>query len=740
MNRPILLSIAFFALVCPVTTRAQPTWKPADGLKTKWGKQIDPEGVWPEYPRPQLVRDQWLNLNGLWDFAATEQASFDRKILVPFPVESALSGIKMPVPENSTVRYKRTFLIPEKWVGQRVLLHFGAVDWMSTVRVNGKPVGTHTGGYDAFTYDITDQLHHTGQQTVEVDVKDPSDSGLQPRGKQSLKPESIFYTASTGIWQTVWLEPVPQNYIRSIQITPDIDKSQVHIKIYTPTPTRVRVMAETDEFMVAAENGESAKDIVLNIPNVKLWSPQSAFLYRLSVHLLDNGSITDKVESYFGMRKISLGQDHGVTRIFLNNKPQFMLGTLDQGFWPDGLYSPPSDEAMKSDLDMLKKLGFNTVRKHVKVEPERWYYWCDKMGLLVWQDMPSGDRSIGPNDGDIQRTPESAQDFETELKAMIDGHRSHPSIVMWVLFNEGWGQYDTARLAHRVKELDPTRLLDSVTGWADRGVGDVIDMHSYPGPDSPKPEPTRAAVLGEFGGLGLPTPGHLWADKGWGYKEYKTPAELSQALVSLLQQLRALQSRPGLSAAIYTQTTDVETELNGLLTYDREVLKPDLAAVKAAIQPLYLPPPTIVTVMPTAIDEATSWKYTTYQPLNEWTQLTYKDAQWAAGQGGFGTQGTPGAKIRTAWDRSDLWLRKSFDVPKGMEWHSPNLLIHHDDGADVYIDGQQVASLSGYTTSYTYVKFKTQKPLAPGKHMLAIHCHQVSGGQYIDCGIVDVKE
>ena len=483
--------------------------------------------------------------------------------------------------------------------------------------------------------------------------------------------------------------------------------------------------------------------MVLRIPHPKLWSPHSAFLYRLSVKLVpkDSNDAIDSVQSYAGLRKISIEKDGGVNRISLNGKPQFMIGTLDQGFWPDGLYTAPSDDALRSDLLALKSLGFNVVRKHVKVEPDRWYYWCDKMGLLVWQDMPSGDKFISPSDPDIQRTKESAADFEAELEAMIRNLRNHPSIVLWVVFNEGWGQYDTARLAKWVKDFDPTRLVDATSGWADRGAGDVVDMHSYPGPGSPKPTDTRAAVLGEFGGLGLPEIGHMWTEKGWSYQGYKTGDELTNALLGSFGNLRSLMSEPGLSAAIYTETTDVETELNGLLTYDREVLKVNKDEVRTAVDALYGPPPKIEVVVPSAQQKAEDWLFTTYQPDVEWPQPAYDDSKWTAGKGGFGTKGTPGSIVGTTWDNADIWLRRSITIPKNIHWTSPNLLIFHDDDAEVYIDGVQVAALAGYVTAYGTVPIKEgAKLLTPGKHTLAIHCHQVSGGQFIDCGIIDVEE
>ena len=558
------------------------------------------------------MREPWQNLNGLWDYAITDRgalqpAEWDGQILVPFPIESALSGVMKRVSEQERLWYRRTFKVPSKWKDQRVLLHFGAVDWEAAVSVNGVEVGSHRGGYDAFTFDVTDALRPSGDQELVVSVWDPTDAGTQPRGKQVRNPNGIWYTPTTGIWQTAWLEAVPETYIRGLRITPDVDASTVTIQssAFTtagPTTLEVEVLdgrkvvqrgEVTTEVMTRSIPPQIAPRITLAIPNAKLWSPDSPFLYGLRIALVKDGRKIDKVESYFGMRKIALGKDaDGIQRLFLNNEPLFQYGPLDQGFWPDGLYTAPTDEALRYDIEMTKKLGFNMARKHVKIEPARWYYWCDKLGLLVWQDMPSGDQYIGSRDPDIERTPESGRQFETELRALVDGFYNHPSIVMWVPYNEGWGQWDTARIADLIRQWDPTRLVNSVSGWTDRRVGDVHDIHSYPGPAVPPLEEKRAVVLGEFGGLGLPIQGHTWQDeKNWGYRSYTNAEELTEAYLVLLDKLHPLTGAQGLAAAVYTQTTDVEIEVNGLMTYDRELVKMDAAAIAAAAQRLYTPPP-----------------------------------------------------------------------------------------------------------------------------------------------------
>ncbi len=564
---------------------------------TRWAKSISQDNVHPKYPRPQMVRKDWLNLNGLWEYAIVardeqQPQNFDGQILVPFPVESALSGVMKPVGEKKRLWYRRTFKISNKWANQRILLHFGAVDWETIVWVNGKRVGTHRGGYDPFTFDITEALNKTGAQEIVLSVWDPTDTGYQPRGKQVKNPHGIWYTSTTGIWQTVWLEPVSKAYIKSLKIVTDIDADTVRVTAACSkeaTGYSIEAEAKAGWFTKAKATGKVGKEIVLLIKKPKLWSPDSPFLYGLKATLKDSqGRKVDAVDSYFGMRKISLGKDEkGITRIFLNNRPLFMFGPLDQGFWPDGLYTAPTDEALRYDIEVTKKLGCNMARKHVKVEPERWYYWCDKLGLLVWQDMPNGDKHVGRKDPDIQRSPESAKQFELELSRVIDAHRNHPSIVMWVPFNEGWGQYDTPRIVNLIKKWDPTRLVDNASGWADRKVGDVHDVHKYPGPRAPENEPDRAAVLGEFGGLGLPVKGHTWQDeKNWGYRSFKTHQRLTDAYLSLLSKLQPL-IEGGLSAAVYTQTTDVEIEVNGLMTYDRAIIKMDAKRITEANRKLY---------------------------------------------------------------------------------------------------------------------------------------------------------
>ena len=568
MKRLPLIITAFSTLWFIPAALAE-DWQPAAGpLKTRWTKDVSPTNALPEYPRPQMVRKDWLNLNGLWDIKLGDGT--ESKILVPFAIQSALSGV---MKHADRVTYRRSFEIPKGWSGQKVLLHFSAVDWESTVFVNGKKIGVHRGGYDAFSFDITDALKGEGAQEITVDVFDPTDLGGQPRGKQKLKPGSIMYTATTGIWQTVWLEPVAPAHIESLKIVPDVDESCLRLTVFGSGS--VEAVASEDGKVIAQVTGQAGSELKLSIPSPKLWSPDSPHLYDLRVSLKSGDKTVDAVTSYFGMRKIALGKDDkGITRMMLNGKPVFQVGPLDQGFWPDGIYTAPTDEALRFDIAETKRLGFNTTRKHVKVEPDRWYYWCDKLGLLVWQDMPCG------NSYTDKQQPIDKPQFKSELVNMVKNNWNHPSIIMWVVFNENQGQHDTEALVAEVKALDPSRLVNNASGNDDKNCGDVIDKHSYPGPESPKPEENRAAVLGEFGGLGLPVDGHTWTKKTWGYEGTKNIEDLTKGYEKLLSKSWELNATAGLSAVIYTQLTDVETECNGLLTYDREINKvvPERAA------------------------------------------------------------------------------------------------------------------------------------------------------------------
>lgn len=544
----------------------------------------------------------WIDLNGLWDYAIRptkddRPRQFDGSILVPFPIESALSGVMRRISPEERVWYRRSFSVPQASHGNRILLHFDAVDWEATVWIDQKRIGVHRGGYSPFTFDVSDAVVPGKRHDLVVSVWDPSDSGTQPRGKQVLKPRGSRYTPTTGIWQTVWLETVGQTYFRDISLEPDAAGSKVTLATDLAGPTAARVVTAKIEIdqpggpkpgrsRIAAASGHAGKTLTLSIPpgQVRPWSPETPFLYEIEVRLTSrDGQVLDAVKSYFALRSIAVsrGPDVGTSRILLNGKPIFLIGPLDQGFWPDGLYTAATDEAMRFDLETIKRLGFNLVRKHVKIEPARWYYWCDRLGLVVFQDMPNGDQSSRKR-SEIKRSVESARQFDAELKEMIDSRRQFPCIVAWVAFNEGWGQFDTVRVSRWIKDHDPSRLVIAASGWNDFPVGDIHDIHAYPGPSAPPGDPVRAAVLGEFGGLGLPVSGHLWAaKKNWGYLTFTNGETLTAAYLRLATKLEPLVASR-LSAAVYTQTTDIETEVNGLMTYDRELLKMDAAKVRAA--------------------------------------------------------------------------------------------------------------------------------------------------------------
>ena len=727
--------LLILALTVCVRADEPGAWHPAKGvLMTRWAAEVNPTNVWPEYPRPQLVRPDWQNLNGLWDCvitpdSAVQAPSFSQKIMVPFPVESALSGVMTNFDEHSKLWYHRNFSVPEAWRGRRVRLHFGAVDWQCQVRVNGQDIGRHQGGYDAFTFDITDALRWNGAESISVCVTDPTE-GDQPRGKQSRKPEGIFYTSTSGIWQTVWLEPVPETGIDYLKTVPDVDAKSLRLRVAANSFSdglRVEAVASIAGREVARVAGLPNAELVMALPDPHLWTPDDPFLYDLKVTLIGGGRVLDSVTSYFGMRKVALRKDdQGFTQIALNDQFVFEVGTLDQGFWPDGIYTAPTDGALRSDIEFLKKAGFNLTRKHVKVEPDRWYYWCDKLGLLVWQDMPSGNNA----------TADGRRDFENELARMVDGLDNHPSIIVWVLFNEGWGQYDTEALTVWLKNLDPSRLVDNASGWTDMHAGDLIDMHNYPGPNTPPPEPHRASVLGESGGFGLVVPGHVWSSRYWGYVMLADGRELAARYTRSLGQLWRLHNLRGLSAAIYTQTSDVETECNGLQTYDRAVMKVDPAVLSAANRGgIFLPPRKII--LANALFGLTSWQYITDKPADDWYQPGFNISSWKTGVSGFGAAGTPGIFINSSWTNSDIWLRREFavepaDIPDMV------LQVFHDEDVEIYFNGVQALQVPGFNTDYENFEISAaaKTALHSGTNSIAVHCHQTTGGQGVDVGII----
>ena len=571
-------------------------WKPVEGrISTQWSEQVNPDNVLPEYPRPIMERTEWKNLNGLWDYAIIEKGKhspsvFDGKILVPFAVESSLSGVAKTVGAEKELVYRRSFDVPSSWKGKKVLLHFGAVDWKTDVWVNDVKVGSHTGGFTPFSFDITEALQGKNN-TLLVKVWDPTDKGYQPRGKQVSRPEGIWYTPVTGIWQTVWLEPVSESYIQDLRITPDIDNSLLSLKALVKDATSkdlVEVKIFDGQQLVAQGKSINGECVQVAMPeNAKLWSPESPFLYTLKVSLKQNGKLVDEVSSYAAMRKYSSKRDaNGIVRLELNNKPLFQFGPLDQGWWPDGLYTAPTDEALLYDIQKTKDFGFNMIRKHIKVEPARWYTYCDKLEIIVWQDMPSGDRNPEWQNRkyfegtEMKRSAESEACYRKEWKEIMDALYSYPCIGTWIPFNEAWGQFKTPEIVEWTKQYDPTRLVNPASGGNHYTCGDMLDLHNYPAPELYLYDAQRATVLGEYGGIGWVVQGHIWEpDRNWGYIQFNSSKEVTDEYVKYAEKLYDLIPR-GFSAAVYTQTTDVEVEVNGLMTYDRKVIKLDEKRVR----------------------------------------------------------------------------------------------------------------------------------------------------------------
>jgi beta-galactosidase/beta-glucuronidase len=583
---------------------------------TKWAEAIDPAAPLPEYPRPQMVRADWQNLNGLWDYAITAKDAsrpdvFSDEILVPFAVETALSGVKRPLLPDQSFWYRRFFTIPEGWSGKRILLHFEAVDWQCICSVNGKEMGEHTGGYVPFHFDITDALQ-PGENELVVSGWDPSDTHWQQRGKQVLEPRIIYYTATSGIWQTVWLEPVsPKNHIERLSLVPDIDAESLEVQVLAASDGKVRLTAFSEGAQIGQIEGAAGEKLRLPVSRPRLWCPDDPFLYDLKAEILQDDDVVDSVDSYFGMRKISADVgSSGHRRIFLNNKPIFLHGPLDQGYWPDGGMTPPSDEAMVFDIEKTLQLGFNMTRKHIKVEPRRWYYHADRLGLIVIQDMINGGKSILTDKEIImvvtlnrhrkdttkkalqkawRDTADSRDDFERELSEVVDHLHNAPSISIWVPFNESWGQYDASRIAELVRQHDASRLIDHASGWLDQGAGDFYSRHTYViklKPPSKKDD--RIYFISEYGGYNFQEKGHLWDEKSkFGYKMFKGKVALEEAYTKLIRNQLIPLIPLGLGAAVYTQFSDVEIESNGFFTYDRKILKIDREKMSALNQEIY---------------------------------------------------------------------------------------------------------------------------------------------------------
>lgn len=618
MNKKQLLAIVLgVALQTPLFA----AWSPkGDKIKTVWAEKVTPENAWRSYPRPQLQRSQWMNLNGLWNFAVTDQTTtkkqvkYEGQILVPFAIESSLSGVQRTFLPTDKLWYQHRFTIDDAWKGKNIILHFQAVDYECQVWVNDKLAGTHKGGNNPFEFDITKYIKKSGEQIVELSVVDPTDTESISRGKQQLNQKGIWYTPVSGIWQTVWLEAVNPQHIRQILPEADIHKKTVklHLDIANAKgQENVKVEVLDEGKVIKTIEQKNAPVIEIEMPEAILWTPSSPKLYHVNVELSANGKVVDKVKSYFTLREVSIKKDAcGYNRICLNGESIFQFGPLDQGWWPDGLLTPPSEEAMLWDMVQLKKMGFNTIRKHIKVEPEQYYYYADSLGLMMWQDMVSGFSTerkqaehVSPNaKKDWDAPAEHSAQWQKEMFEMIDRLRFYSCITTWVVFNEGWGQHNTAEIVNKVMDYDKSRIIDGVTGWTDRGVGHMYDVHNYPVTSMILPEynGNRISVLGEFGGYGWAIKEHLWNPemRNWGYKNIDGATALMDSYGRILYDLKSLIAQ-GLSAAIYTQTTDVEGEVNGLITYDREITKIPVSLLHILHSDLYnVAPAKTVTLVP----------------------------------------------------------------------------------------------------------------------------------------------
>lgn len=736
-------------------------WKPvAGGMMTEWGKELTPDNAWQEYPRPQMERKGWTNLNGIWSYAITEREAakpeqWNGGILVPFAPESQLSGVGRMLEPTEALWYQRKFSTDGKG---RTLLHFEAVDYESTIWVNGKEAGSHKGGHTPFSFDITGLLK-SGENELTVRVYDATE-GFQLHGKQKLKQGGIWYTRVSGIWQTVWMEQVPDRFIRDVDYACNISTGTLEVTAKVSGAeagtSKIRATASIEGKVVVSADGSPMAS--LKIPNAKLWSPDAPNLYDIKVELLgDDGKTVDEVASYAAMREFGKVADaNGNLRFTLNGKPIFHWGPLDQGWWPDGLLTPPSDAAMRSDIEFLKKAGFNMIRKHIKIEPRRYYTHCDRIGMLMWQDQVSmgygpetEPRGSNPPWTRMARNPvdgkwpaEAHDQFVIEYKRMIEHLRDYACIAVWSPFNEAWGQHDTMVVGKMAMEQDRTRPVNIASGGNFWPIGDIADEHAYPDPAFPirdKRFDSYVKVVGEFGGHGWPVEGHLWKkdNANWGYgglpKSLDEWKERYQRSISVLAGLR----KQGVAAGVYTQTTDVEVEINGLLTYDRKV-KVDPAWLRSESERL-LDTPDVVklkVLLATSEERPQTWSYASVSPAADWFQPAFDDNAWRKGPAGFGNRQVSNSRVGTDWNSSEIWIRREFQVAAPIKG-SPVLRVFHDEDAEVYLNGSKVASLRGFVGHYIDIPIKEPGLIKPGRNVIAIHCRQTEGGQFIDAGIIE---
>lgn len=776
---PIVLLALFPGCSAPGSDEAADPIHDGDSapvMLTRWGREVNPASPLPEHPRPTLVRESWRSLNGTWQFEpgfpgqqVPRGRDLEGEILVPFPMESALSGVGE---HHAHSWYRHRFEVPETWSRDRVLIHFGAVDWEAEVWINGVQYPAHRGGYEPFSLDITGALlPGLREQEVTVRVFDPTDAGEQPRGRQAVQPGAQEHRSVSGIWQTVWIEAVPRRGIDELDVSPDPERGGVMVTalgVDSLGEDSVEIEVLERGGLLGIRKGPVGEPLFVPITAPRTWSPQDPFLYDLRVtRTAPDGLVRDRVSTYFALRTVEVRPDEsGVSRVHLNGESLFLQGVHDPGIWPDGLYTAPSDEAMRHDVAMARELGFNLIRKRDKVEPERWYMWCDRLGVLVWQDMPAASNE----------TEKGRSGFEAELTGVLRTVGRHPSVIQWIVFDGGRGEYEVERLTRRVEQLDPTRLVTSTSGGEDPGGGDAVDVHSVPDPVAPAVFDGRLAVVGEYGGLSLPIEGHVWGEtptdgeadqqeepeaeepeagepqveepetgdpEGGGLDPGGLDAEALAFTYEVYSRDLARMKSEGLAAAVYAQLSDVEGQTRGLMTYDREVVKVEPARLARANRGDL---PALVTILPTSEGAGGSWQYCLDAPGKDWkgeygAQLDLPDTEdeaWDDALGAFGAEGSRSSEHppRTLWDTPDLWLRSEFRVGSLAEGE---LLVrlHHAARVEVWVNGDLVLDREGSTEAYTYFRtgLEAAEVLRPGANLIAVHASRLEDAQHLDVGL-----